>query len=216
MSTTRHWELEPYFDVDGGRAIGLDEVEFLVYMEKPANLEVTLIKHKYNMRWFNPVSGEQIELKDYKGESFTGTPPDNSHDWVLQLSRDGRKQGMLKSFKFASYQEPPVQEVETNSARIPFEIVKPEGTEMQTSQPIAFEVRIKRQTRATRTMLYVWTGEVVVDGEGVRVLATGPEGTFRFPKELVKRWPAALNLRLTALNANGKAYSIDRVFKLVQ
>lgn len=216
MSTTRHWELEPYFDVDGGRAIGLDEVEFLVYLEKSANLEVTLMKHKYNARWFNPLTGEQIALKDYKGESFTGTPPDSTHDWVLQLSRDGRKEGMLRSFKFASYQEPPVQDIETNAAKIPFEIMQPEGTEIQTSQPVKFEARVKRQTRATRTMLYVWTGEVVVDGEGVRVLATGPDGTFLFPKELVKQWPAALNLRLTALNANGKAYSIDHVYRLLQ
>ena len=28
---TRHWELEPYFDVDGGRALALEDTEYLVY-----------------------------------------------------------------------------------------------------------------------------------------------------------------------------------------
>ena len=31
LRDTRHWELEPYFEVDGARATGLDEVEYLAY-----------------------------------------------------------------------------------------------------------------------------------------------------------------------------------------
>ena len=35
FSDTRHWELEPYFDVDGGRALALEGIEYVVYVEKP-------------------------------------------------------------------------------------------------------------------------------------------------------------------------------------
>src|SRR5262249_5370484 len=35
FSQSRHWDLEPYFDVDGGRALALEEVEYIVYLEKP-------------------------------------------------------------------------------------------------------------------------------------------------------------------------------------
>ena len=35
LRDTRHWELEPYFDVDGGRALALEDTEYLVYVEKP-------------------------------------------------------------------------------------------------------------------------------------------------------------------------------------
>ena len=35
MAGNRYWELEPYFDVDGGRAVALEDVEYIVYVEKP-------------------------------------------------------------------------------------------------------------------------------------------------------------------------------------
>ncbi len=69
MSDTRHWELEPYFDVDNARALGLDEVEYLAYADKPGIVEVSLPKHKYNPVWVNPITGEEDPQKDYKGES---------------------------------------------------------------------------------------------------------------------------------------------------
>ena len=28
---TRYWELEPYYDVDGGRALALEDTEYVVY-----------------------------------------------------------------------------------------------------------------------------------------------------------------------------------------
>ena len=41
-----------------------------------------------------------MKLKEIKTEVFTGDPPDRTHDWVLQISREGHKAGMLKSYKF--------------------------------------------------------------------------------------------------------------------
>jgi hypothetical protein len=214
MSQSRYWELEPYFDVDGGRALALDGVEYIVYVEKPALVELSVEKHSYDVAWMNPATGEIIKGKDYNGEHFTGEPPDKIHDWVLRVSREGRKEGMLKSYKFDS-RPVPVQDVEQNPQRVPFEIVAPEGDEISLSRPPKFSLNIKRSSRATRSLLVEWQGEVVVEGEGYRVVGTGKEGTLDIPKGLASKFPAVLSLRVALLNANGKAYSLDRVFRLV-
>ena len=103
MSDTRYWELEPYFDLDGGRALALPGVEYIVYIEKPAGpIEVRLEKHGYNVKWVDPATGEATPLKDFKSERQSFDPPDTRHDWILHISREGRKEGMLKSWKFES------------------------------------------------------------------------------------------------------------------
>ena len=79
--------------MDGGRALALEDVEYLVYVEKPGQVEVAVEKHGYDVAWFNPLNGEWIkQKKDFKGEKFLGEPPDRSHDWVLRLSREGKKE----------------------------------------------------------------------------------------------------------------------------
>jgi len=213
MAGSRYWELEPYFDVDGGRAIALEGVEYIVYVEKPGLVELTVENHSYDVVWMNPATGELIQQKDYKGEHFTGEPPDKAHDWVLRVSREGHKAGMLKSYKFDS-RPVPVQEVELNPLKIPFEIAAPAGTEISLSKPAAFAVKIKRDSRATRSLLVEWTAEVPLDREGYRVVGTGREGTLAIPGSLASRYPAVMSLHLMLLNANGKAYALDRVYKL--
>jgi len=213
MAGNRYWELEPYFDVDGGRALALDGVEYIVYVEKPGLVELTVENHSYDVVWMNPATGDLVKQKDYKGEHFTGEPPDKLHDWVLRVSREGHKAGMLKSYKFDSRQVP-VQEIELNPLKIPFEIVAPEGTELSLSKAAAFAVKIKRDSRATRSLLVEWTAEVPLDGEGYRVVGSGREGTLAIPKSLVIRYPAVMSLHMMLLNANGKAYALDRVYKL--
>ncbi len=118
IADTRHWEFEPYFDVSGARAVGLEEVEYLAYAQTPGIVEITLPKHKYNPVWVNPISGEEIPLKDYRGEVFSRQTPDNSHDWVLQVPREGHKESMARSYYFESV-DPPVQEIETDTSKIP-------------------------------------------------------------------------------------------------
>lgn len=213
MAGNRYWEMEPYFDVDGGRALALEGVQYIVYVEKPGLVELTVENHSYDVAWMNPATGEMTKQKDYKGEHFTGEPPDKSHDWVLRVSREGHKAGMLKSYKFDS-RPVPVQEVELNPLKIPFEISAPVGTEMSLSKPAPFAIKIKRDSRATRSLLVEWTAEVLLDGEGYRVVGTGREGTLTIPKSLANRYPAVMSLHLMLLNANGKAYALDRVYKL--
>jgi len=59
----------------------------------------------------------------------------------------------------------------------------------------------------------VWWGEVVAGGEGARVLGIGASGNLTLPPALAQPG-ALLNLRLQAINANGKAYELDRVYTL--
>ena len=76
MADVRHWEFEPFFDVDGARAVGLDNVEYLLYAEKPGTVEISFSeKHKYNPRWINPRTGETIDLKDVKQDTYSETTP---------------------------------------------------------------------------------------------------------------------------------------------
>ena len=65
-------------------------------------------------------------------------------------------------------------------------------------------------------MKFVWTGEVVSDGQGYRVLAIGSEKSLQLPRDLTSKFPSVFNLRLSAINANGKAYSLDKVYRLEQ
>ena len=213
MVDTRHWELEPYFDVDGARAVGLAEVEYLSYAEKPGIVEITLPKHKYNPVWVNPISGEEIPMKDYKGEVFSRQTPDNAHDWILQVPREGHKESMLRSYRFESA-DVPLQEAETDPARMPFEVVEPKGEELKGLIPVPYSLKLTRSNRASRTMQYVWWGEVVANGEGPRVLGLGPKGNLTVDKLLVKQPDASLHLKVLAINANGKAYELDRVYRL--
>jgi hypothetical protein len=213
ISDTRHWELEPYFDVDGARAVGLQEVEYLAYAQTPGIVEITLPKHKYNPVWVNPISGEEIPLKDYKGEVFSRQTPDAAHDWVLQVPREGHKESMLRSYYFES-QDPPIQEPELDSTKIPFDIAEPTGDDLNRMIPVPFQAKVTRPNRATRRMQYVWWGEVVASGEGGRVLGVGAAGNMDVGKMLACPPGSNLTMRLLAINANGKAYEVDRVYRL--
>jgi hypothetical protein len=216
FADSRHWELEPYFDVDGGRAIALEGVEYVLYVEKPGPVELRVERHGYDVVWLNPLTGETTKLKNYKGEKFAAEPPDNKHEWVLYLSREGKKQSMLESYKFDSREYSlELQQVEQNAAKVPFAIVEPSKDEVPVSKPPKFQAKLRRETRATRAMMYLWTGEVTIDGLGFRVFGTGPQGVFQVPANMALNYPGILNIRLMGMNANGKVYETDKVYTLV-
>lgn len=224
FSRTRHWELEPYFDVDGGRALALERpdedeiegIEYVVYIEKPGPVEVLVQKRGYDVAWFNPITGDyQKQKKGFKGDRFTGQPPDNTHDWVLHIFREGRLESMLRSYKFES-RPIAMQEIETLPQRVPFEVVEPVTDPISVSKPPGYAVKLSRETRATRSMMWLWTGEVASDQQGVRVLGTGPKGTFHIPANIATTYPATLTVRLYGMNANGKVYSLIKVYQLVK
>jgi hypothetical protein len=218
FSNTRHWELEPYYDVVGGRAIALTGIEYIVYIEKPGTLELVTEKQNYQVYWYNPLTGESVQVKkakEYKGELFTGQPPDLTHDWVLHLSRDGRKANMLERWYFES-RRVPVQEIDLDPKGRPFDVAEPSSPTLPVGKPVPFSVKLTREARATQEMLYLWTAEVAGGGEGFRVIALGAEGEFTVPESIVKRMPANVNVRLFGMNAFGKVYSLTRVYNLTQ
>jgi hypothetical protein len=214
FADTRHWELEPYFDVDGGRAIALEGVEYIIYVEKPSQpVEVTVERHGYDVAWIDPATGVRVTEKKFKGEQFVDEAPNREHDWVLQISREGKKEGMLRSYKFES-RPSPIQEIEQNSPRVPFAISAPAGDQISLANPPRFGLKITRQTRAARRLMVLWTAEVVSDGQGSRVIGTGLNGTFQIPPDIALKLPAVLSVRVSAINANGKAYAVDKVYQL--
>jgi hypothetical protein len=208
--------MEPYFDVDGGSAIALPGVEYILYVDKPGPpVEVLIDKHKYDVSWFNPLSGESMPIKDFKGEHFTGTPPDNSHPWLLDIARESHKASMLHSWRFQSL-DVILQEIDQTGTKTPYEIVQPSGDTLPTNVPVPYEAKLKKQTRGTRTMMYLWTGEVAGGAEGYRVLGTGEKGSLRVPKIFKGNSGGTLDVRATAINANGKVYVLDKLYQLGQ
>jgi Protein of unknown function (DUF4038)/Domain of unknown function (DUF5060) len=215
MADTRHWELEPFFDVEGGKGLALEGIEYLIYVEKPGLVKVTVEKRSYDLEWINPITGESIALKNLKQETFEGSPPDTSHDWILHISREGSKKSMAKSYRFES-RDVLMQEIESNPDKVPFDIAQPSADSISLANPGPFAVKIKKDTRATRTARYVWTGEVTTDGQSFRVVGTGANGNLQIPSNLAFRFPALLHLRLVAMNAYGKVFVVDRNIQLTK
>ncbi len=215
FASDRHWELEPYFYVDGGRGLALEDVEYIIYVDKPGPIEVTVEHHSYDTVWMNPANGEIVKLKDAKGEHFTGEPPDRTHDWVLHISRESHKAGMLKSYKFES-RRILQQEIEVNAEKVPFKIAEPPGDTISLQIPPPYSVKMTRETHATRSMLYLWTADIADESQGYRVIGTGEKGFLQIPANMSRRFPAVFHVRLFGMNANGKVYSADRTYELTR
>jgi hypothetical protein len=163
--------------------------------------------------WINPIDGERHPLKDLKGDEFEGSPPDNSHDWVLHISRESHKAGMAKSYKFES-RDIVMQEVEGIPDKVPFDIEKPDGDGFSLAVQPPYKVKLKKETKASKKMMYLWTGEVTADGQGFRVIGTGPQGILNIPQNIALRYPAGFHLRLLGMNGYGKVYEAGREYQL--
>lgn len=213
MNGTRHWDLEPYFDVDGGRAMARPGVEYVVYIEKPGPVELTVEHHGYDVFWVDPSDGSTTRGK-YSGEHFTGEPPDRFHDWVLHVVREGTLASMNRSYKFESW-DVPVQEIVINPEKIPYDIERPTG-DLTVGKAADFSAKLKRATRGTRTMLWMWTGEVTAEGEGYRVLATGQQGSLTPPPGLATNFPTDILVRVYGINGYGTVYMLAKGYSLKQ
>lgn len=214
MKTTRYWEMRPYYDLDGGRALAVTDAEYIVYLEKPGPVELNVEDRGYKVEWMDPSTGERIKAKDYKGKKFTGAPPAGDHDWVLHLFADGRLESLLKTYKFES-RAPSMQDIEIKAEAVPFDVVKPIG-DVSARVPPFYELKINRSGRATSRLLVLWTFENVASGEGHRVVGTGTQGTMMWPEAITARTPGVLSLRVMILNLYGKAYMLDRAAGLTQ
>ncbi len=215
MSSTRHWDLEPYYDVDGGRALALEDIEYLVYIEKPGPVELTVEDHSYDVIWMDPSDGTTMVAKKYHGKHFTGEPPDRYHDWVLHVVREGTLQSMNKSYYFEA-KDVEMQEVEVNPPKIPFVLDQPKAEKLKIGQAVPYSANITKAARATRQMMWLWTGEVTADHRGFRVLGTGQKGTLTPQAALAFHYPATMLMKLYGMNSYGKVYLISKGFDLEQ
>jgi hypothetical protein len=132
---------------------------------------------------------------------------------VLHISREGRKEGMLKSYKFES-RRILMQELEVSPRKVPFEVAQPAGDTISLGASAPYAVKLTRETRATRAMMYLWTGDVAIDSQSFRIIGTGEKGTLQIPRNIAKRFPAVLHVGVFGMNANGKLYSVDRIYQL--
>jgi hypothetical protein len=214
MAGTRHWDLEPYFDVDGGRALALPGVDYIVYIDKPGPVELTVEHHGYDIYWLDPADGSIAAHRKWSGQHFTGEPPDRSHDWVLRVVREATIEGMNRSYKFES-RDVPVQEIVIDPEKVPYEIEQPAGA-LTAGRAAHFSVKLKRTSRATRAMLWMWTAEVTADHQGYRVLGTAPQGDFTLPASLAVSYPATALLRLYAINGYGTVYMVAKGYDFNQ
>jgi hypothetical protein len=218
FAQTRYFDLEPYFNIDGARALALEETEYIVYLEKPPasgkSVELTVHKSGYDVSWFNPISGEWTKEKEFKGEKFTvSAVPDPSHDWVLYVRREGRKQGMSRSYKFES-RTPVVQDIQAGKRDVPFTIQLPSEAELPVGQPLEFNATLTKPGASTRNMVWLWTGEVSSSGLGYRVLGANQFGTFTIPPDISREYPMALLVRVFGLDGTGKLFAADKVYTI--
>ena len=88
--------------------------------------------------------------------------------------------------------------------------------ELTVGKATPFSAKLKRTTRATRTMLWMWTGEVTADRQGYRVLATGQQGSFQPPPGLAAYYPAILLVRVYGINGYGTVYLLAKGYQLNQ
>ena len=214
MGEARYWNLEPYFDLDGGRALAYPALEYIVYVQEPGPVELHVEKHGYDVLWMDPATGERIEAKGFNEDVFSTEPPPGDHDWVLRVSREGKKKDLLNDLKFDAL-VPPVQEVETRASETPYEIVSPtENLSLRIAN--FYELKVTRGSRATRDLLVEWTAELATGRGGFRVVGTGQSGQLQLPKILTEQGPGVLSLRVQLLNAYGKAYFVDRAVRLTE
>ncbi len=222
FSASRHWELEPYFDVDNGRAVALEDAQYIIYVEKPGHVEALVEKRSYDVQWIDPANGRVVRSK-FKGDKFAGDTPDQSHDWVLHLVREGRLESLARSYKFESRigeegsraQPIVLQDVETVAGKVPFDLEAPDG-DIPAASPTTYSAKITRQTRATSTRTWLWTAQVTSEPQGYRVVGTSQKGEFRMPPEIAASAPATLLLRLYGMNLNGKVYELTRGLRLTK
>ena len=227
FTQTRYWDLESYPRVAGGPALALEltryrsetmqGIEYIVYVEKPGPVELRVSKGKYDVSWFNPVTGEWLHQKDkFKGERFISSgPPDATHDWVLYVRREGKKQGMNRSYHLES-RRPKPKEIESAVSEVPFRIQLPSEPALVAGQSYEFNATLTKDTVASKRMRWLWTVEVPGSGAGYRVLATRQFGHFKVPSNLTLRYPATLQVRLLGVDGLRRIFESFKTYTLVK
>ena len=184
-----------------------------MYVNKPGPVELTVAHHTYDVIWMDPADGTTQKRK-YSGEHFVGEPP-------RPLSRLGAAPGERRH---AREHEPllqvrsratcPFRRSRSIPEKVPFEIDAPSG-DLAVGKAAYFSAKLKRASRGTRDMLWLWTCEVT-EGHGYRVIGTSQQGTFYPLAGLAIEYPAVLLLRVYGINNYGTVYMSPKGFGLNQ
>ena len=224
FSQSRYFDLQPHYRVVGGAALALQRldrwaeramgVEYIVYAERPGLIELVMPKHEYKVSWYKPSDGTWLDQKKkFKGDRYRSRTPDDEHDWVLYVRREGKKQGFNKSFYLES-KKPRIREVEHSPSELPFEIQLPSESAIQAGHEHEFNATLRKNTIAAKRMQWLWTGEVAGAGRGARVLGTAQSGSFAVPSSLTASYPATLSVRLVGLDGAGRLFEAFRTYGL--
>lgn len=224
FAQSRYFDLQPHYRIVGGSALALQRVpyraeqpvgiEYIVYAAKPGLVELIMPKHQYSVSWYNPANGAWLDQKKkFKGDRFRARTPDETSDWVLYLRREGKKQGLNKSFYLES-KRPRSRDVEHAQSELPFEIQLPEGNDLEAGREHEFNATLTKNTIAAKRMLWLWTGEVAGSGRRARVLGTTQSGRFGVPADLASSYPATLSVRVTGIDGAGRLFEAFRPYAL--
>ena len=224
FSQSRYFDLQPHYRVVGGAALALQRVprwaenpigiEYVVYAEEPGLIELVMVKHEYKVSWYDPANGAWFDQKKkFKGDRYRSRTPDDQRDWVLYVRREGKKQGLNKSY-FLESKAPRIRDVEHAPSELPFAIQLPEAGPVQAGRKHEFNGTLLKNTIAAKRMLWLWTGEVSGAKRGPRVLGTSQSGRFLVPSELATGYPATLSVRLVGLDGAGRLFEAFRTYPL--
>ncbi len=221
---TRYFDLEPHYRVAGGSALALHRVprwseraigiEHIVYAGEPGLIELLMPKQEYKVSWFDPATGAWFDQKKkFKGDRYRSRTPDDAHDWVLYVRREGKKQDYNRSF-FLESKPPRFREVEVNPSAVPFEIQLPAESKLHVGREHQFNATLLKDTIAARRMVWIWLASVAGSDRGARLLGTGQGGSFAVPTVMVAGYPATLLVRAIGLDGAGRLFEAIRTYDL--
>lgn len=224
IDQTRWFDLQPYYGVLGGVSLSLQYtpylaeefkgVEYIVYQKEPGSVELMTPKDGYDVSWYNPIDGSWLDQKKkFKGERFRSPSPDNAHDWVLYVRREGKKQSFNEKFFLEARRVKP-KDIETAPSEVPFEIQFPDAQALTAGESHEFNATLTKSTATAQRMLWLWTAEVAGSGYTARVIGAEQFGRFRLPEKLTDVYPATLSIRLLGLDGAGRLYEAFKAYRL--
>ena len=222
---TRYFDLQPYYRVEGGEALGLqvipyeeekpEGIEYTVYVEKPGPVELLIPKHKYDVSWFNPLDGAWLDQKDkFNGERFQRQPARRQRTTGCSTC-GARARRRVSTSRFTwSRARRRSKTIETAKADLPFQIQLPDREELVAGQEFEFNATLTKDTHAAKRIYWLWTVEVAGSGVGARILGTSQFGRFRVPERLADHYPATLQVRLVGVDGAGRVFEAFKPYRL--
>jgi len=89
FSSFQWWKTDPHDELVNNGSFCLAEPGrvYVIYLPKGGSVTAKLESGRYEMRWFNPRSGEYSATGIAQGSNWTSSIAPDGEDWVIQLSR---------------------------------------------------------------------------------------------------------------------------------